>query len=793
MKIMKKQSIYALMSAIALAGAVGLSACSSSKDDVGEVSPNFNPNTNEALVEFVFNVAPGANHATTRQTAYATQAYALNNMTTDNFRGIEDAHVMCFTGGTDGTYLTASTTAAKDFDMARVAASNSLSSEKSTRVLEMSLPINSNQMVFYGRAITNQNETDYKNKYGHLDDGTNGYNIPTDLSATYFKLSKRLTDTDKVKLQEIERLLAGILTCIMETNRGSDNLSVNGFDLTDYHHNIKWSAYNTIDEDYPEGKSLDNENETLKPLEIKLAKVYKEMTTIQEAELRNGSAPALLATITDLWTVVNGVRCATPTNKQEALAKYMAGRIHAEITRYFKADISDDGGPAVNVKFNTGEEYVTNINNLITQLTDDNYWPVSDATPKPVATNFTNITAYSKDDLAVFPEKFDLPQGATHLKFNNTGSPIDIAEGFAYKAPNNGFYYAVNFNSSAAGGGAFTVDDYYYPAELLYFGNSPLRVSDATYKASEYPQTTASWNATDGTFWTTPKDGHSWVWGNGSHVKTSTRSVAMANDINYGTALLEMTVGYKDNVTATPLQDNNAFIQNRDYGVAESNNTITPTDGSFKLVGVLIGGQYPKVGWNFLPTGNEKQGYIYDKDIADGSIPQSGNTAANYTLVFDNYNSDQADNAQNVVYVALELENNTGSGFFGKDNLIPNGSHFYLIGALDPNTKSAPKLTAYHALPPYKNHAQEELKYDPTKAADAEDQVKTIPRVFIQDHKTTVNFKIGQYSLQYAYLNIPDLRSSSVTLGLSVDLSWSTGINFGEVVIGGNDDQNPNP
>ena len=214
---MKKYSVYAFMSAIALTGAVGFSSCSSSKDDVGEVSPGYNPDTNEALVEFVFNVAPGANHASTRQTAYATQAYELTDMTTDNFRGIEDAHVMCFTGGTDGKYLTAPTTAAKDFDMARVAVSNSLSSEKSTRVLEMSLPINSNQMVFYGRAITNQNETDYKNKYGHLDDGTNGYNISTDLSATYFKLSKRLTDTDKVKLQEIERLLAGILTCIMET------------------------------------------------------------------------------------------------------------------------------------------------------------------------------------------------------------------------------------------------------------------------------------------------------------------------------------------------------------------------------------------------------------------------------------------------------------------------------------------------------------------------------------------------------------------------------------------------
>ena len=157
MKIMKKQSIYALMSAIALSGAVGLSACSSSKDDVGEVNPNFNPNTNEALGEFVFNVAPGANHASTRQTADATQAYALDAMTTDKFRGIEDAHVMCFTGGTDGTYLTAETSAAKDFDMARVAASNSLGNgvnESTTRVLEMSLPINTNKMVFYGRAIT---------------------------------------------------------------------------------------------------------------------------------------------------------------------------------------------------------------------------------------------------------------------------------------------------------------------------------------------------------------------------------------------------------------------------------------------------------------------------------------------------------------------------------------------------------------------------------------------------------------------------------------------------------------
>ena len=51
---------------------------------------------------------------------------------------------------------------------------------------------------------------------------------------------------------------------------------------------------------------------------------------------------------------------------------------------------------------------------------------------------------------------------------------------------------------------------------------------------------------------------------------------------------------------------------------------------------------------------------------------------------------------------------------------------------------------------------------------------------------TTANFKIGVNSLKYAYLTVPDLRSSSVTLGLSVDLQWSTGLSFDNIIIGGN-------
>lgn len=770
---MKKQSIYAFMSAIALTGAVGFSSCSSSKDDVGEVSPNYNPNTNEALVEFVFNVAPGANHASTRQTADATQAYPLTQMTSNRFRGIEQAHVMCFTGGNDGEFLVAPATAAKDFDMARVAASTSLNKDKSTRVLEMSLPLNTNKMVFYGRAITNESSNS-KNEYGHLDD-SDGYNVTTNLTTTSFHLCGRLGLTEKTHLELIERLLSSILTCIMETNRGDDDVTQDGWTLNDDGlKKMKWSAFNTND-----GKSPVDPNIDLTQLETKLAKVYKEMTTIRasEGELRNGSGPALLATITDLWTIVNGVRYATPTNKPEAMAKYVAGRIHIELLKYFSATVSSEGGPVTGVAFNS-------VADIVTSLYDDKYWPGTGDAALPDKTVFDPIKSYTR--LSDFPLSFALPQGATHLVFNTSNDIVTIKDG--YKVPTNGFYYAVNFNTSAVSG-TFTVDDYYYPAELLYFGNSPLRVSDATYEATEYPTTTGTWdNTADGTWWKTPKDGHSWDLD--GHVKSSTRSVAMANDINYGTALLETTVGYvsgtsddsKNISEDNPLLDNNAYIQNRDYGVDEENNKIVPEDGDFRLVGILVGGQYPRVGWNFLPKlqAGEKQGYIYDNVIAGGNIPApGGNTAPNYTLVFDNLNYDQSEGTiediQHTVYIALELENNTGSGFFGKDNLIPNGSHFYLIGALDPAAVSG-DLTSpqHHALPPY----------------NTDGTLNNVKRVFVQDHKTTVNFKIGKYSLQYAYLNIPDLRSSSVTLGLSVDLSWSRGIDFGAVVIGG-DEQYP--
>lgn len=745
---MKKKLLFAFVGAIALSGAVGITSCSSDKDVAEVVSPNYDEKTGEVRTQFVFNVSNG-NTANTRQSEAATQA--SSELAANKFRGIEDSYIMCAKQATDGNYLTAAATIDKAINMARVAAAGTLSNDKSRRVLEMSLPLNINALLFYGRAVKNGDDHTAHNTYGHLGD----YTVAADLSTVNFQLGKRLeTPAEKTEFQEVQKLLAAVLSCVMETNRGTaavaatdapaEGIDPYGFGIpADLKPSMKWSEYNQTTSPVDGG--------TARQLEIKLAKIYKEMTTVQEAELRNASGFALKESIKNLWSIVNSVRCAEPTDQAEALAKYMAQRIHEELGKYFTAEtVPTNGGSVSGVSFKKAES-------LISELGTDAYWPTTAGT-KPASTAFTHISEYTSANMGQFPEQFDLPQGSTHIKFDNTKKT---------------FFYVENYNSSAVGSGTFTVDDYYYPAELCYFGNSPIRVSATEHVETDYPVSVSLWNTEALSSW--PSD-----WSVG-HVLSSTRSVAMKNDINYGSSLLKTTIKYD----VAALKDNNAAIQSRDYGVVEEDNTINVDGTSFKLVGIIVGDQWPKVGWNFLPKttdpGNAdyRKGYVYDKDITNnGVIPASGYSDPNYTLVFDNYEdktSTDGSNKQPKVYIALELQNNTGVDFFGKDNLITNGSNFYLIGELDPSGKTGPDLPTYHALPPY--------TFAGTYTGEA---TKTVPRVFIQDHMTTASFKIGVNSLKHAYLTVPDLRSSSVTLGLSVDLQWSAGLDFADVLLGGN-------
>ena len=375
----------------------------------------------------------------------------------------------------------------------------------------------------------------------------------------------------------------------------------------------------------------------------------------------------------------------------------------------------------------------------VTHFISDTAWPAT-ADPRPDAAYYESI----KDTkLADFPQKsYRVPVGSTHYLFDKEKKQ---------------FYYVKNYNTSAVGDATgFTVESYYYPPELLYFGNSPLRISNQEHKPEGYPDGVANWD--DDKNWDTSS------WTKNSHVTSATQSVAMVNDINYGTSLLKTTVSFGSSI----LRDNNHAIQHdKDPTITEEDEPdkrITADAGLFQLNGVLIGGQWKQVGWNFLPKG-DKQGYVYDCDIASPDIPTS---TPNYTLVFDNYNALMA--KQDKVYVALELINN-GEMFFGEHGMIPHGGIFYLIGELDPNKAGLEKPTwpQHHPLPPY----------------NADGSSIETARVFMQDYMTTANFVIGENSLKHAYMTVPDLRYSALTLGMSVDINWSTGIDFGDVILGG--------
>jgi len=351
------------------------------------------------------------------------------------------------------------------------------------------------------------------------------------------------------------------------------------------------------------------------------------------------------------------------------------------------------------------------------------------------------------DDLMGLPTSYKLPLGAAQLFFTDFNEDAS-AGGFSYKNPSTSLLdLSATINPA----------HYMYPSELLYFDNSSLYVSSAGKQANEYPNGYNTWDTWE---WTTTKG-----WTNGA-VSSTTRSVAVKNNINYGVAMLQTKVA----LNGTSFSDNRHAIV-----PTEADQVLTEADvKGMQLTGIVVGGQNHQLGWNYLAKANATTDWdyaIFDNQIESGTIP----TGENYTMVFDNYHSGaQAD--QTDVLVALEFKNNSGKDFYGKGNLIRQGGKFYLIGKLELGSKrigtdkdinnSATAWPTKYPIPPY------------TDAGAS----KEITRVFIQDYLTTATFKIGAESLKNAFVTVPDLRSTQTSLGLSVDLNWREGLDFPDVV-----------
>lgn len=320
--------------------------------------------------------------------------------------------------------------------------------------------------------------------------------------------------------------------------------------------------------------------------------------------------------------------------------------------------------------------------------------------------------------------------GSGKLSWNTTNyaanfpENVGLPEGVAMVEWNSG---ESKFVQAVPGGNSYTVDatKICYPAALYYYIGT-----NAKTLATKY----TDWDTNMGS--ATAWDGYDWT-GWGDEVTATTRTVALEDNVQYAVGNLKTTV----RCTAGSLPDNADEL-----GSQQGKVNYVPVGEGFPVTAIIVGGQPDKVGYDFTGTDGTTFDYnIYDKFPAN-TVAKNETTAsnANYTLVLDN--SKDA-NTNETVYFALELTNNSGINFYGHDGLIANGMKFYLIGELDPTT----------------------AKFDGDTSAKP-------TNVFTKDYVTTAKVSIS--SLADAYVTIPDLRAERLSLGLSVDLDWQTGLEF---------------
>lgn len=725
-----------LVGAIALAGAV---ACSPKES----VNPNYNPATGEVATSFVFSVST-ANSPMTKQTSANTQATA-----TDAFRGITDARLLSFLRNApvaDGKYITAASSANKNYSLGHVMTNTDATTDqsKSHRIIELALPTETNTLMFYGKAPKSGENADFaQGKIDYLPKVTNSN--ATDLTQYDFALS-RIVDINSsgfsAKYRQYGDLIAAVLNYIMNSSIDADVTH----ESTTVHATLSWAHYVTISD------AGVIQRATKSPLDGSLmcsigeilGEELSTLATINPGEVRAGSGPAVARTLGDLLVIMNKIHAQAPTDIHEAVAKAVAEEIARRI------NVALEGtAPSLNWK--------TKANIMSSTL---GYTGAVDQ---------ITLVGSTGSELDQYPMiAFNLPAGCSQIAVTTTKSTD--TDGQVTTPGTITWSYVGNVQMFDAVG-ATSCYNVYYPAELVYFGNSPIRVTNEAVTEPEYPQGVANWDADAS--WTAKN------WEKDSHVVSTTRSVAMQYNINYGTALFKSNVKYG----AAVLEDNNHAIQAaKNPALAatdEPNAQITVSDNTFKLTGILIGGMPTTVGWDFLPVaGSTYNQAIYDKALASNSIPASGTSADNYTLVWDNWNESKRGGKQNDVYVCLEFQNNSGRDFWGKHNIVRNGGIFYIIGKLDPDagkdctTDRSTGVTwptdGLQALPPFQ-----------TDGSTLKER-----RVFIQDFMTTANFVIGAESLQSAYSTVPDLRSTQISLGLSVDLKWETGLVFENIVLG---------
>ena len=309
--------------------------------------------------------------------------------------------------------------------------------------------------------------------------------------------------------------------------------------------------------------------------------------------------------------------------------------------------------------------------------------------------------------------------------YNDYPSSIGLPNGSAFLKFNDGgegqndTFSAVDTEILWTATNTTALGKFVYPADLRYFVQTDIKTAESEFLKDNL---TSAWSTiTSNT-----------VYG-GTSVSGTTRSIVLTKPIQYGVGRLETSIAA---MSTDPYYDRK--------GVA-----VTIPEGGFTLTGVVIGGQ-KGVDWQFKPNGTTAY-TIYDSDVT-GVIASSSASAANHTLVLETTAADK-------VQIALQFTNNSTKEFTGADGVIYPGQTFYMLAELNPASTGG----------------------DVTQPSGG-----SINQVFLQDYVTKVILTIkngtatdgNDEGFGAAVSGLPDLTTSKLEFGLSVNLSWQSGLTF---------------
>ena len=321
-------------------------------------------------------------------------------------------------------------------------------------------------------------------------------------------------------------------------------------------------------------------------------------------------------------------------------------------------------------------------------------------------------TAYS------YPKNINLPDGAAYVEWNKTDLKFDV------------------LTNDNMGKNIATLNTFAYPAALYYYGLSDIKTAAAPMQ-SKYVST-KTWKQILDEY---DAEG---VEGKGTVVQSTTQSIAIVKEIQYAVGRLDVTVS----------TEGNAYLNDKENNQINIAAGTTADETTFPITGIIVANQRP-VDYKFEASGSTEY-TVYDSQVTENVPCLFPNTKENYpatrkthTLVLQTLDvAESVDNSK--VKIAVEFLNNSGKTIVGKEGvLIYPKTKFYLIGELDPSKNTSQHYTTEEGSP-------------------------LIKKAFVKDYVTTAQFVVK--SFQNAYNMLPDMRSPKLEIGMSVDLTWNTGI-----------------